>query len=81
MKQVKYFMTDSGVNKWLKENTIRSHLYSLRDELDPYRISYFVGDKITVGEFADLEKPTFIEQWKTLIKRMKEEYLINASKK
>ncbi len=21
MKQVKYFMTDSGINKWLKENS------------------------------------------------------------
>ncbi|MFX1293921.1 MAG: thiamine pyrophosphate-dependent enzyme [Promethearchaeota archaeon] len=66
---------------WLKENTIKSKIYSLRTELDPFRISYIIGDKITVGEFAYFEKPTFIEQWKTLTKRMKEEYLVNVSEK
>lgn len=66
--------------KWLKENTIRSPLYSLRSEIDPFRISYQMGDKITVGEFADLDKPSFVEQWKSLSQRMKEEYVKNVGK-
>ncbi len=65
--------------QWLKDNTTRSHSYSLREELDPFRISYMAGEKITIGEFADLIKPSFVEQWDEYKQKMKEAYLQSAS--
>ncbi len=67
--------------KWLKESTVRSHMYSLRGEMDPFRISYGIGEKITIGEFADHHKPAFTEQWKMISQKIKEDYLKNVGQR
>ncbi|KYK33052.1 MAG: 2-oxoacid:ferredoxin oxidoreductase subunit beta [Theionarchaea archaeon] len=55
--------------KWYRENVILIEEYNRIMEYGTEEEKEAVQEKITIGEFVDIEKPEFMDEWKLLVER------------